>query len=157
MTPQQYFPLLEGLILLVDPFSFPAVQQREGAPDYAVSPLQDVVRVIVTWIASGRSSGPGAKLPLRVAVVLSKADLASVREQFGDLARGSIAGQTCREALAKWGGAAVIRDLELRFAAVEYFACAPLGRAPDPRSREPFHGRGVLEPLEWLLTGERRS
>jgi hypothetical protein len=153
MTRQQYFPLLEGFILLVDPLHFsptPPTTESNGA----VATLQDVVAATVAAAASGLAAGQGGKLPLRVAVVLSKADLGLVKDTVGDIRQGS-PGKACRQVMIRWGGENALRALEQRFAAVEYFACSPLGRAVEASNRQPFQGSGILEPLVWLLTGHR--
>jgi hypothetical protein len=156
MTRQQYFPLLEGFILLVDPLCFsptPSTTESNGA----VAALQDVVAATVAAAASGMAAGQGGKLPLRVAVVLSKADFGLVKDTVGDIRQGDIPGKTCRQAMVRWGGENALRALEQRFAAVEYFACSQLGRAVEAGNRQPFQGSGVLEPLVWLLTGHRND
>jgi hypothetical protein len=151
MHAHQYFPLLEGILLLVDPLSFDAVREREGAVDYPPVPLHDVVTSTLVTASAGKLLDRDGRIPLRVAVVISKADLSSVRERTGG---ASVArGRACRNAIAAWGGEASIRAIEHRFREVEYFACSPLGR-PAGLPGAPFAGRGIAEPLVWLLEGD---
>ncbi len=151
MAAHQYFPLLEGIVLLVDPLSFDAVREREGVTDYPPVPLGDVVTSTLVTASAGKLAGRDGKIPLRVAVVISKADLASVRERIGG---GCVSrGEACRAAIAAWGGESSIRAVEHRFSDVEYFACSPLGRHAGA-GREPFEGRGVVDPLVWVLSGD---
>jgi hypothetical protein len=117
--------------------------------------LQEVVNSTLMTAVSGTRAERSGKLPLRVAVVISKADLACVKGQIGDVEQGEVAGATCREAIVSWGGENVLRALEHRVAGVEYFACSALGRAVEPHNRPPFRGSGVLEPLGWVLMGAR--
>jgi hypothetical protein len=145
MSRQQYFPLLEGLILLVDPAGFGS---GRGAP------LRDVVASTLAIAATGIPTRSDGRMRLRVAVVLSKADLVDVRAEIGDVRAGSIEGPRCREAIVRWGGEASLRAIEHRFESVEYFACSALGRTPSQQS-DPFRAHGVIEPLAWVLTGER--
>jgi hypothetical protein len=154
MQAHEYFPLLEGIVLLVDPLSFEPVREREGGSDYPPVPLDDVVTSTLVTASAGKLPGRDGKIPLRIAVVISKADLGSVRVRTGG---ASVArGRACREAIAEWGGEAALRAVEHRFREVEYFACSPLGRAAGSGARAPFTGRGVVEPLLWVLEGEQR-
>ena len=145
MTRQQYFPLLEGFILLVDPASF-----GNGRGES----LRDVVASTLAVAATGIPTRSDGRMRLRVAVVLSKADLADVRCEVGDVRAGGIEGSRCREAIVRWGGESHLRAIEHRFESVEYFACSALGRTPS-QERDAFRAHGVIEPLAWVLTGER--
>jgi hypothetical protein len=95
--------------------------------------------------------GSDGKYGVRVAVVISKADLPAVRETIGDVRERPIRSAKCRKAIADWDGRNAIRALEQRFREVKYFACSPLGRTPGPDCREPLQGSGLLQPLEWIL------
>lgn len=154
MAAHQYFPLLEGIVLLVDPLSFPTVREREGDAR-ASPPLSEVVTSTLVAASAGKPPGRDGKVPLRVAVVVSKADLASVRERLGDIWEAMPSSETCRAAIAAWGGEPALRAIEHRFHEVAYFACSPLGRPAETNSRQPFAGRGVLEPLLWVLGAEK--
>ena len=144
MTRQQYFPLLEGFMMLVDPLDF------DGTP-HGAKPFEQIVASTVATARSSTIAPPSRKLPHRVAVVISKADEKIVRDAIGDVALGAVCPEKCREALNGWGARNAIVALEHHFETVEYFACSPLGRAVDPRNREPFSGNGVLEPLAQIL------
>lgn len=151
MTKQQYFHLLEGFILLVDPLSFESIRDKEGEKE--TTSLQDVVNSTLIKALSEIRGGQGRKIPMRVAVVISKADKKSVQEEIGNVKKERIPSQICRKAIVSWGGGNEIRRIEQRFESVEYFACSPLGRDVEPHIQEPFEGFGVLEPLQWVLTG----
>lgn len=137
MTRQQYFPLLDGFVMLVDPLDFDCFE-----------------KIVISTVATANSAtteNRQGKLPFRVAVVISKADEKVVKEVIGDVALGAISAEKCREALMGWGARNAIMALESHFEAVNYFACSPLGRAVDQRSQAPFLGYGVLEPLTSIL------
>ncbi len=149
MTAQQYIPLLEGFILLVDPLSF--YRARVAGGGSSTLPLEDVVASTLGTALSSMPVGPSGRISKRVAVVLSKADL--LVGQIGDIRLGPVDPARCRDAIMRWGGQNAVRQLEHRFESVAYFACSPLGRDADHRRRQPFSGSGVLEPLHWVLTG----
>jgi hypothetical protein len=151
MSRQQYVPLLDGFILLVDPMSFEGVHVGAKRTVSRGMPLQEVVTSILMTAASGAPVGPNGQLRPRLAVVVSKADLDLVREAVGD--RPSR--EACRQAIVRWAGENALRAVEHRFASVGYFACSPLGRSVDAQRGQPFRGSGVLEPLLWVLTGVR--
>jgi hypothetical protein len=155
MTRQQYFPLLEGIILLVDPLSFEAVRQEGGYRDGDAVPFRDVANNSLLKAFSEQPQSAGRKLPIRLAVVVSKADLPSVRNRIGKIRNGGSSGERCRAAIEAWGGGGELRNLEGRVEHVEYFACSALGREVDVRSREAFRSDGILPPLKWILTGEK--
>ncbi|MBI3248838.1 MAG: hypothetical protein HYZ50_20235 [Deltaproteobacteria bacterium] len=152
LSERQYLSLLEGFILLVDPLSFASVRGQKGRKDGQGSSLKDVAAAI-SAASAGVRTGRDGKRSVRVAVVISKADLEPVRNRIGDIRRERIARAVCRQAIVDWGGRNEIQALENQFAAVEYFACSPLGRAVDASNRQPFRGYGVLEPLRWILLG----
>ena len=154
MSKQQYFPLLAGLVLLVDPMSFEAIAGHRARQERAS--LDTVVSTTLGTALGGMRPGSDGKYGLRVAVVISKADLPAVRETIGDVREGPIRSAKCRKAIADWGGQNALRALEQRFRTVEYFACSPLGRTPDARRRQPFRGSGLLEPIRWVLAEQPR-
>lgn len=157
MAAHQYFPLLEGIVLLVDPLGFEAVRERVGTGAPAGTPLGDVVTSTLVAASAGKTPDRDGKIPLRVAVVISKADLEPVRELVGDVRTRAIRGASCREALVAWGAQNAVRAVEHRFREVEYFASSPLGRSAETGAREPFTGHGIVEPLVWVLEGDRAT
>jgi energy-coupling factor transporter ATP-binding protein EcfA2 len=146
MTRQQYLPLLEGFLLLVDPLGFDAVRAELGATGSSAS-LQDVVTSTLVNATLGLAPNASGKLTARCAVVISKADLEPVKRAIGEGAR-----ESCRRAIAAWGGEHAIRALEQRFESVAYFACSPLGRDVS-KPVGAFRGSGLLPPLLYVLEG----
>jgi hypothetical protein len=157
---KQNVPHLAGILLLVDPLSFPALAEharRLGAGvKVSETPLQEVVAVLVAGVSQGQARQAEDKCAVPLAVVLAKTDVLPVDEYsylagLGEVkGRPATAGQ-CREALLRLGAGNSVRALEQKFQAVRYFACSALGRFPDPRDTRPFHAIGVAEPLLWLL------
>ena len=153
---QQYFHLLEGIILLVDPMSFSGFNKAGGEiHQRKTASLQEVVASVASHAAAVVRNDSSRKLYLKVAVVISKADLPGVKAFVGDVTKAVVTGARCREVIVEWGGTNAIQALENRFQSVEYFACSALGRDPNTESSDSFRGFGVLEPLRWTLTGER--
>ena len=157
MQRQPYFRFLEGFILLVDPLSFATVRAQSDAPPKRVSSFDAVVASTLEWAAAAKGVSGQTRLPLRAAVVISKADLPAVIDSTGDLRHGPISGPRCKQSIINWGGGNGIRLLELRCQSVEYFACSALGREAGTNTRQPFRSFGVLPPLEWVLTGARTT
>jgi hypothetical protein len=148
MSRQQYFSLIEGFILLVDPMSFVAVA---GPGAGTRTQLGTVVSSTLGTAVAGMMPGPDGRFPQRVAVVISKGDAAVVRDRIGDVRRGAVSGEVCRQAICDWGGEHPVRLIEQRFAQVRCFACSSLGREAGTQSAKPFRGSGLLEPLCWIL------
>jgi hypothetical protein len=153
---------LAGVVLLLDPFALPGLEaharllRRQASPSDV--PVRDVVSVLVNGLSNSLGLRPSERCAVPVAVVLGKADALPAAEMpflAGLCAGGGAAGADlsgrCREALVRLGGGAATRALEMKFLTVRYFACSPLGRAPDPKDARPFRPAGVAEPLLWLL------
>jgi len=150
-----------GLVLLVDPFSLPALadHSRRRSPGLhpSESPFHQVVDVLVAGVDLMLVRRPTDVCDVPLAIVLSKADTLP-SEDFPFLAdlvsRPSLNGSLparCRQALDRLGGGNSLRALEQKFSRVGYFACSALGRLPDLHRRHAFQPVGVLEPWLWLL------
>jgi hypothetical protein len=155
MSEQQYFPLVKGFVLFVDPTAFPSVAEQLANPPKARASLQDVVTTTIEWATAGIGAGRNGRIPLNVAVAISKADLGPVKDKIGDIREGSVRSEKCREAIIDWGGRNSVLALEHKFDDIEYFACSPLGRDAESAKKTPFEGAGILEPLLWVLGGGR--
>ena len=153
MTKQQYFWLLEGLIVCVDPLTFPAVREQAGVPATTAKTFHDIITSVVHRACAGIS--PAGLKKLRVAVVITKADLPCIARDLGGDTGAPVSGETCRSAIIRWGGESGLRAIENYFSKIEYFACSALGREASTDNRAPFQARGVLEPLVWILSGKR--
>jgi hypothetical protein len=155
MSEHHYLPLLKGFIFLADPFSFDRFRLDNNDGE-TVESFKTIVNTTLGTTLKGVRINRDGKIPMRAAVVISKADLPGVQAQIGDIRTQAVPSSTCRAALEKWGADGELRLLEHRFEAVEYFACSPLGREFDPANHQTFQGIGVLEPLAWVLTSERQ-
>jgi hypothetical protein len=154
---------LRGIVLLVDPFSLPALSvyaERSGsALQPSQTPLRDVVHNLIQSVNLMVLRNPHDRCDIPTAVVLSKADalperdhpfLAGLCPANGHRADEALSAR-CREALEQLGEGASVRALEQKLTRLRYFACTALGRLPDLRDTRPFEPHGVAEPLLWLL------
>ena len=153
MSVHQYFGMMEGCILMVDPTVFcvgnDAERQDKLARFYAV--VQSALnRILQERYQDGR------KIAMRVAIVITKADMPWVANQIGDVRSALVPGETCRQAIDYWGCGNLIRSVENYFEYVEYFACSALGRDADISDKTPFREYGVMEPLRWVLSKNER-
>lgn len=148
MSQQQYFHLVEGFILLVDPLSVCSVG---GSRTVDRSPLIDVVTATINTAVTGVQTNSDDKFKKRVAVVISKADMKIVQGHIGDIRKERPSSASCRQALLDWGEHNTVRALEDRFVAVKYFTCSSLGRDVSMNTKSPFEGYGLLEPLYWVV------
>ncbi|MGE0129078.1 MAG: hypothetical protein AB7U82_13450 [Blastocatellales bacterium] len=158
---------LKGIVLLVDPFSLPALAdhgQRLNGLKPSEEQFSRIVHTLIQGVNAMLLKRPEDKCPAPLAVVLSKADAFPTRD-FPFLeglfpADGRVdpaLSARCREALNKLGAGASVRDLEMKFSNVRYFACTALGRLPDLRNASPFQPKGVVEPLMWLLDDQKQK
>ena len=155
MSKQQYLHLIEGFVLLIDPTAVEAVSGKE-ASRRKVS-FKDVVDATLGKVLAEIPARATGKVPLRVAVVISRADIKGVRGKIGDIREGQVSNDTCRQALIDWGAGGSVRLIESRFESVAYFACSQLGREVSTGCRDAFKGSGVVEPLLWVLGGRRNG
>lgn len=151
---------LNGILLLVDPFSLPALEEHASlmrGEDLSPSPFHNVAANLILAIEQMLPGSQNRQCDVPLGIVLSKADAFPVESHpflAGLVSRdpGSSA-KLCRDAMEKLGASNSVRMLEQKFKHVRYFACSSLGRAPDVRNASPFRAAGVLEPLLWLLSG----
>jgi len=139
---------LKGIVLLVDPFSLPALAgraQQLGA-DTSDTPFRTIVENLINTVDTMLGLAPHQKCPVPLAIVLAKAD--ALPE--GLCAPGAPSDR-CREALLQVQEERNLRDLEQKFARVNYFAASALGRMPDRRNPNPYEPAGVAEPLLWVF------
>lgn len=156
-----YYSYLHGILLVIDPFSFPeALVSEEGelsaAAQLAIKPAQEGAEQVYGRMAEALRNfrGKRGSLGQPLAVVLTKID--ALKEdltpkpgpQSSQLADEQ--SQRVRDWLARHGQGNLIRTIEQDFARVRYFACSALGRLPDS-APGPFVPVGALLPLAWLL------
>jgi hypothetical protein len=168
------FEQYDALIILVDPFAEPTVQQGELGP---VSPEvmrqaapSDVAPSEVIGVVLSRLEqlglAPGQRIGMPVAVVVTKADLPPVadrcpplragweRRRFENIgaaaAEAEDADGKLQDLLRAMGLGNLVNGLRSRFDRAYFFAASPLGRPAFPARDAPFMPAGVLPPLVWL-------
>lgn len=159
---------LKGIVLLVDPFSLPGLEEHahrlSGSLKPSETPFHTIASNLIHVVEQMLHGGEQRQCDVPLAVVLSKADA------FPVSAYPFLAGligldhqdpeglqRSCRDALRKLGGDDSVRLLEQKFKTIRYFACTATGRMPDLRDTTPFHPAGVQQPLLWLLDGATGS
>lgn len=155
---KQVLQHMTGIILLVDPFSLPALMEGDGR--FLASPaafsFHRIVEVLIAGVNQMILARPTDRCDVPLAVVLSKADALPVKE-YPFLQKLSLNGQLSsdnnwtRQALNDLGGSRSLHALERKFTNVHYFACTALGRSPDRLDVTPFQPVGVTAPFLWLL------
>ncbi len=162
---------LSGMLLVVDPFSIPAVlAEYEGVSMKDVAGLspgehhvEDIIQHLLLVLESDYGLAHGATVKVPLAIVVSKIDAFNLRDLVGEPAvqkaiKASVAGvdpaamrnRVIRQQLLDWGATAFVHTIDSRFGEVMYFASSALGRIPDS-SGNPYVGEGVIEPLSWVL------
>lgn len=167
---QVYLGATSGVILLLDPFGFPANRERaktKGAdiPDTGPEAVLDAITMVLRT-AKGVKRNKKVKQP--IAVVISKIDAffdqipsdhplrqpSSSRPIF-DESESQTVHDHVGSMVEQWGGAGLIRKLEHNYTTFRLFGASALGAEPDYRSRR-VNSRGLLphrvaEPLLWLM------
>lgn len=167
---QIYLGATSAVILLLDPFGFPANRDRaisSGAllPDTGPEAVLDAITVVLRTAKEVKRT---KKVKVPIAVAVSKID--AFFDQIPDghpLRRPSssrpvfdeVESQTVHDHVGslveQWGGAGLIRKLEHNYTTFRLFGVSALGAEPDYRSRR-VNSRGLLphrvaEPLLWLM------
>jgi len=171
MILHKYQAFFSGLVFIVDPFALSEVR-REYPTELETSkdalkpselPVEDVLSRVLISLEESFELGKTAQVRAPLAVVLNKIDAFDLRDRLGEPAirawlRKAPAGtewaeardRVVRDQLLRWGQAALVHQLEARFARVRYFTCSALGHMPDTSGRA-FEPEGILEPLLWIL------
>jgi hypothetical protein len=155
-TNQKVVKYLDGLILLVDPFSLEGlcheVDRCEEGIRPSPTPFIDVVAGTIATLHKAR--GSRNRNSILLAVVITKADAQPVKAVLGDVTYRLPTSDKCKDALINWGAGNSLQLLHQNFKTIRYFACSALGRSPDIHNRSPFKAYGVLEPLAWILEAQ---
>lgn len=167
---QIYLGATSGVILLLDPFGFPANRERaksRGA-DLPNTGPEAVLDAITTVLRAAKGVKRNKKIKEPIAVVISKIDAffdqipsdhplrqpSSTRPIF-DESESQTVHDHVASLVEQWGGAGLIRKLEHNYTTFRLFGASALGAEPDYRSRR-VNSRGLLphrvaEPLLWLM------
>lgn len=176
---QHYLAAASGVILLLDPFSFPEnisrARERHLNSDQTMSP-EGVLDAITYVLQTAHGVKQGKKIKQPIAVVISKIDAffdqipdghplrqPSSTEPAFDLSEADSIHDHMASMIASWGGDGLLRKLEQNYTTWRLFGASALGAEPDygDRTRDGrLNSRGVLphrvaEPLLWLMA-ERR-
>jgi Double-GTPase 2/Bacterial SH3 domain len=165
----EYYSYTHGILFLLDPFSLPQVQSDfETSLQTASAQIkpceerpQDVYdRMIGTLRQFSKMKGSFGSVP--VAVVVTKADAFGLGGEIESAGNGAAPNDKQKDndpesrAVRQWlmdhGEGNLIRSIEHDFKKTRYFHCSALGRLPDASS-SPFVPEGVLDPLQWMMSG----
>jgi hypothetical protein len=163
-----YYKYLSGMIMIVDPFSIPAVR-RDYENDLSrtwssVNPsqlnLEDALAGVLLTLEESFGLSKTSKIKKPLAVVISKADAFGLEKRIGEEAvdkavgtgsnRIQIKSDLIKQQLIDWDEGALIQQIETRFNSVRYFSCSALGRIPDSTSND-FVPHHVFEPMSWIF------
>jgi len=165
----RYHEYFSGMVLIVDPFSIPAVRR-----DYeielsktwsSVNPsqlnIEDVLSRVILTMEESFGLSKTAKIIKPLAVVISKVDAFGLEQIVGEDAvekmfagtlskkRSDIRNEIIRRQLIEWGEESLVHQIDTRFDNVRYYTCSALGRMPDSSGAHyiPHH---VIEPILWI-------
>ena len=167
-----YLGEVSGVMLLLDPFSFPENMQR--ATDKGISLSQsdgpeNVLGSLTSVLRMSHSVKRNKKIKVPVAVVVSKIDaffdqlpenhpLREPSSKLGvfDEAESLSLHDHMTALVAGWGGDGLLRSLEQNYETYRVFGASALGAEPDYHSGT-VNARGrlphrVAEPFLWLLS-----
>lgn len=167
---QVYLGATSGVILLLDPFGFPANRERaktKGADVHPTTP-EAVLDAITMVLRTAKGVKRNKKIKQPIAVVISKIDAffdqipsdhalrqpSSLRPIFDETESQTVHDHV-GSLVEQWGGTGLIRKLEHNYTNFRLFGASALGAEPDYRSRR-VNSRGLLphrvaEPLLWLM------
>jgi len=164
-----YHEYLNGMILILDPFSIPKVRslyENELSRTWnsvkpSSLPVDETLETVISTLENSYGLSKTGRIKSPLAVVITKIDAFGLENIIGEQAviKASIGGSLqarseCRNnllinQLKKWGQESLIQLLETRFTEVAYFSCSSLGRIPDG-SQKDFISYDVMEPLLWI-------
>ncbi|KHD07857.1 hypothetical protein PN36_13170 [Candidatus Thiomargarita nelsonii] len=152
LTAHQYYDYVSGMIMIVDPFSIPAVRrdyENELSRTWSnINPsqlnIEDALNSVLLTLEESFGLSKTGKIKKPLAVVISKADAFGL---LGDVDKKS---ELIRQQLIDWDEGGLIQQIETRFKDVQYFSSSALGRIPDSTSKD-FVPSHVFEPMSWLL------
>ncbi|HBU42755.1 TRAFAC clade GTPase domain-containing protein [Microbacterium sp. UBA837] len=166
-----YLGQVSGVILLLDPFSFPENAARAADRGVSLSASdgpEAVLGSLTAVLRMSHSVKQNKKIPVPVAVVVSKIDAffdeiphnhplrqpASKLPLFDEAESKSLHDHMAA-LIARWGGDGLLRSLEQNYDTYRVFGASALGAEPDYRAGV-INARGrlphrVAEPFLWLL------
>jgi len=184
MSRLEFVRYLDGLFFLVDAASIANYREhvRIRCGDEAVDKAKGadtepdiVIGTVLNQLERLYALGPGMRIPVPTAVVVTKADFGDLQPHlsgnddptldvtlppnkrfFINIAnRARHNSEKVRGALRYWGMGHLVEILDTHFSCVEYFSCSALGRSADAARTDPFEPVRVCAPLVWLLYQSR--
>lgn len=169
---QHYLAAADGLILVLDPFGFPA--NRDSALRRGVDPgsLHDepraVLRALTDVLRETENLKGKGKIQKPVAVVVAKIDAffdqigpddpirsPSPRQPFFDENESRALHEYVASLIGRWGGDDLLRAFEKHYRTYRFFAASALGAEPEYKANRVnshgVHPHRVAEPLLWLM------
>ncbi len=176
---QEYFKYIDGIVLIIDPFSIDSVQREYKdqikASEMELAPGTDrpddiFQRTVDALEAFARSDKSGIQFsrhqlfPHPVAVVLTKVDAFDLEKRIGGPAARALMAKDAsfhypedaisylvEQFLNENGAGNFVRSMRAQFTDVKFFSCSALGRMADRSNNSRFEGVRVLEPILWLM------
>nr|VFK28913.1 MAG: hypothetical protein BECKMB1821G_GA0114241_10432 [Candidatus Kentron sp. MB]VFK33397.1 MAG: hypothetical protein BECKMB1821I_GA0114274_10452 [Candidatus Kentron sp. MB]VFK76145.1 MAG: hypothetical protein BECKMB1821H_GA0114242_10442 [Candidatus Kentron sp. MB] len=166
-TVNKYIYRSHGIILLLDPLQLNRVRDQLGAK--VSLPLQDtetsdIVSRVAKLIRQGRELGTGDKIPIPLAIALSKIDavtsLLDTQAQINSSTKpGSGFDQADFEAIdaevqsfvVRWDSEHLLQQVRAQFRTYGFFALSALGAPPDGTKVTRIVSLRVEAPFLWLL------
>lgn len=169
---QHYLGAADGLILLLDPFGFPANRDKALGRGIDASMLSDeprtVLRNVTELLRTANHLPPNKKIKRPLAVVLAKIDAffdqvdpdhpirkpSATGAYFSEQESADLHNHVAA-LVSEWGGDDVLSMLSLNYTTYRFFVASALGAEPDYRSGI-VSNRGLMphrvaEPLLWLM------
>lgn len=166
---QKQYEYCQGIVLMIDPFSIPAVRYRCEAQlspeDIAGIGKADINGIVDSFLnklreVTGLSDKKMSSVPL--AVVIGKIDSSNLAAEIGDSAvRAKMAAEPekftdyydtqdylCRRFLRENGMESFLNNIDLKFKDNRFFSCTAIGHTRDQGQYNP---QGVLPPMQWLF------
>jgi hypothetical protein len=159
---QEQFAYCDGFIFIIDPLAVKEVRQENEIDDpllYSMDNVDSVICGFCNAFSALRGLKTTAKSKVPISVVITKADIKSVKKQLSrpkiqTLANSEYRGDTnkardtvCREYLFDIGLQNAVNNLEAKFTDVHYFPVSSIGQNPE-LGNEPY---GVFEAVEWII------
>lgn len=167
---QKQYEYSHGMVLMIDPFSIPAVRHRSEdqltPEDIAGIGEADINEIVDSFLnklreVTGLSDKKMSSVPL--AVVIGKIDSAGLANEIGDVATTAKMAANpevftdyydtqdylCREFLKDNGMEAFINNVNLKFKDNRYFSTTAIGHTRDQGEYNP---QGVMPPMQWLFS-----
>jgi hypothetical protein len=170
LVPHEFLGYCSGVLLLIDPFSIPAVQYQYGIDPSRANDLKpsvqrpdDLLDRLVFVLEKHFGVDPAARITMPIAIVLTKVDAFNLEATIGDDALSPSMAESKRETarndlisrqLCEWGMTPLVEAIETRFSKRSYFTCSAVGLARA--SGAGFAPERIAMPFLWLMDQTRR-